>query len=408
MRILFLTAHLPYPPLSGGRIREFELISRLSRRFEIHLCTVTKTWEVDNTHVSDMLHYCSTVNLFKAVPLETPQDERYSLQMKKHSSHEARSHLSRMLKTNEFDVVHVEGYYLMQLLPSILHVPVLLVEHNIEYLLILQRFKLARSAQERFYFWQEYVYALKWERLFWKRAKVCVTLTNDDKIAMKKLESSIRVKMIPDGIDHLRRNDAPKLSENVGKNYIAPAKGSCILFVGNFSYEPNIDAALYFSNTIFPLVLQNVPDARLYIVGNHPPPQILSLKSNRGIEVTGYVDSIIPYYEMADVVVCPLRIGGGVKVKVLEALSAGKAIVSTSIGAQGLNHKGGQAIAVADDVTHFAQNVVRLLNDPAQRLRQEHEAVAYAKKLPTWNNASHAFVRCYGEMTSNRDKTKIS
>src|SRR4030095_4948439 len=137
MRILFLTAHLPFPPLSGGRRREFELISRLSRRFEIHLCTVTKTWEMDNKHVSDMLHYCSTVNLFRPVPLEMQQDEGYSLQMKKHFSHQARSHLSHVLMINDFDIVHVEGYYLMQLLPSILHVPVLLVEHNIEYLLIL-------------------------------------------------------------------------------------------------------------------------------------------------------------------------------------------------------------------------------------------------------------------------------
>ena len=407
MRILFLTAHLPFPPLSGGRRREFELISRLSRRFEIHLCTVTKTWEMDITHVSEMLHYCSTVNLFRAVPLEMQQNERYSLQMKKHSSHEARSHLSRVLMTNDFDIVHVEGYYLMQLLPSILHVPVLLVEHNIEYLLILQRFLLARSEQERIHFWQEYVYTLKWERLFWKRAKVCVTLTVDDQIAMKKLESSIRVKLIPDGVDHLRRNDASKLSENIEKNHTARAKRSYILFVGNLAYEPNIDAAMYFSNIIFPLVLQTVPNAKLYIVGSHPPPQILSLRSNR-IEVTGYVDSVIPYYEMADVVVCPLRIGGGVKVKVLEALNAGKAIVSTSIGAQGLNHKDCQAIAIADDVPHFAQSVVRLLNDPVQRLKQEQGAVAYARKLPTWNNVSHAFARCYKEMTSNRYETKIS
>ena len=114
------------------------------------------------------------------------------------------------------------------------------------------------------------------------------------------------------------------------KNRIDWAKGSCILFVGNFAYEPNIDAALYFSNIIFPLILQDVPNAKLFIVGNDPPPQILSLKMNRQIEVTGYVDSVIPFYRMTDVVVCPLRIGGGVKVKVLEALNAGKAIVSIS------------------------------------------------------------------------------
>ena len=94
---------------------------------------------------------------------------------------------------------------------------------------------------------------------------------------------------------------------------------------------------LYFSQLIFPLVLQAVPNAKLFIVGNEPPPSLLSLTLNKQIEVTGYVDSLIPFYNLANVVVCPLRIGGGVKVKVLEALKAGKAIVSTSIGAQGLD-----------------------------------------------------------------------
>jgi polysaccharide biosynthesis protein PslH len=408
MRVLFLTAHLPFPPLSGGRRREFELISRLSRGFEIHLCTVTKTWEMDNTNVSDMLRYCSTVNLFKAVPPDMQQDEPNSLQMKRHSSQEARSHVSHVLRTNDFDIVHVEGYYLMQLLPPILQIPVLLVEHNVEYLLTLQRFMLARSIQERSHFWKEYVFTLKWERIFWKRATVCVTLTVDDQIAMEKLEPNIMVKMIPDGVDHLKASDTTKLSENVLKNRTAWAKGSCILFVGNFAYEPNIDAALYFSNIIFPLVLQDVPNAKLFIVGNDPPPQVLSLKMNRQIEVTGYVESVIPFYRMTDVVVCPLRIGGGVKVKVLEALNAGKAIVSTSIGAQGLNPRDCQAITVADDVTHFAQSVVRLLNDPDRRLKQEHEALAYAKHLPTWNSASHAFAKCYREIISCRNKSRIS
>jgi polysaccharide biosynthesis protein PslH len=185
---------------------------------------------------------------------------------------------------------------------------------------------------------------------------------------------------------------------------IARAMGSRILLVGNFAYEPNIDAALYFSNQIFPLVLQAVPNAKLFIVGNEPPPQILSLRSNRQIVVTGYVESIIPFYRTADVVVCPLRIGGGVKVKVLEALHAGKAIVSTPVGAQGLGSNTCQALAVANDVTHFAQTVVRLLQDPEQRLKLEHNALIYAKNLPTWDQAAQAFVKSYKETISCKRK----
>ena len=405
MRVLFLTAHLPFPPFSGGRRREFELISRLSKKFDIHLCSVTKTWEIDNTYVNNMLGYCSTVNLFKAVPVDAQKDMPYSFQMKRHLSHDARSHIYHELGRHNYDIVHVEGYYLMQLLPSKLKTPIILVEHNIEYLLTLQRFMLSTSSQEKSHYWCEYVYTLKWERIFWRLAKICVTLTIEDEIAMKRSESNINIKMIPDGIDHLKDSSAPKKKRNILNSHIARTIGSRILLVGNFAYEPNIDAALYFSNQIFPLVLQAVPNAKLFIVGNEPPPQILSLRSNRQIVVTGYVESVIPFYRMADVVVCPLRIGGGVKVKVLEALYSGKAIVSTSVGAQGLGSNTCQALTVANDVTHFAQSVVRLLQNPAERLKLERNAMIYAKSLPTWDHAAQAFVKCYEEMISAEGKS---
>ena len=397
MRILFLTAHLPFPPFSGGRRREFELISRLSKSFEIHLCSVTKTWETDNTYVNDLRCYCSTVNLFKAVP-EDMFHALYPLQMKRHLSEEASSYISSTLENSEFDIVHVEGYYLMQLLPPKLEVPVLLVEHNIEYSLSLQRLILSKSPQDRSRYWREYVYTLKWERIFWKRATLCVTLTTEDKTAMRKLEPNINIKMIPDGVDHQEIIGASKFSNRILKNNIALSKDAPILLVGNFAYEPNVDAALYFSQLIFPLVLQAVPNAKLFIVGNEPPPSLLSLTLNKHIEVTGYVDSLIPFYNLSNVVVCPLRIGGGVKVKVLEALKAGKAIVSTSIGAQGLDVTTCQAVIVADEVNDFVKNVVRFLQNPEERFKQERVALAYAQNLPTWDHASEAFVRCYEEM----------
>jgi len=221
---------------------------------------------------------------------------------------------------------------------------------------------------------------------------------------MKRLEPDINIKLIPDGIDHLKDNCAPKRQADILNGQIARARGSRILFVGNFAYEPNIDAALYFSNQIFPLVLQAVPDAKFFIVGNEPPPQILSLGSNKQIVVTGYVESVIPFYRMADVVVCPLRIGGGVKVKVLEALHAGKAIVSTPIGAQGLSSNTCQALAVASDVSHFAQSVVRLIQDPEERVKLERNAWIYAKNLPTWDHAAQALLKSYKETISSTRK----
>ena len=403
MRILFLTAHLPFPPFSGGRRREFELISRLGKDFEIHLCSITKTWETDIMYISNLLYSCASVNLFKAFFNDNKQYVIYPNQIKRHTSEEASSYISFLLKNKPFDVVHVEGYYLMQHLPIKPEIPVLLVEHNIECLLNLQRFKLATIQQDKSYYWQEYVYTLKWERTFWKRATKCVTLTTEDESNMRQLEPHIDMRTIPNGIDHRKMIDEAA-SSNICINSIVSAKCPSILFVGNFLYEPNIDAALYFSQLIFPLILKDVPNAKLHLVGNAPPPEVSSLTLNKQIKVSGYVDSLTNFYKDADVVVCPLRIGGGVKVKVLEALNAGKAIVSTSIGAQGLNLSTYPSLTVADEVADFAEKVVRFLLDPQKRYRQEQQALAYASILPTWDQATEAFIQCYKEIIDCRNR----
>jgi glycosyltransferase involved in cell wall biosynthesis len=409
MKILFLTAHLPYPPLSGGRRREFELISRLSKNFEIHLCSITKSWGTDSMYTNDLLQYCTSVNLFKAdAPTNKQQYGIYPHQMKKQMSEKASSYISFLLKNQSFDVVHIEGYYLIQHVPMKPEVPILLIEHNIEHLLALQRFMVAITQQEKSYFWSEYIMTLKWERLMWKRATVCVALTNEDKITMERLEPNIDIRMIPDGSDHLKKIDVfTTLLSNSFEHSLISNNCPSILFVGNFAYEPNIDAALYFSRQIFPLILKDVPDAKLFLVGNAPPPEICSLTSSKQIEVTGRVASLIPFYKHADVVICPLRIGGGVKVKVLEALSFGKAIVSTSVGTQGLDLLTHKAIAIADDPTDFAENVVRLLVQPEERQIQEREALAYARTLPSWNQVSEGFARLYKEMADYRVSERI-
>jgi polysaccharide biosynthesis protein PslH len=408
MKILFLTGHLPYPPLSGGRRREFELISRLSKNFEIHLCSITKSWETDNIFTNELLSYCESVKLFKANPTTNNQRyEKYPTQMKKHTSEEARSYISSLTKCQSFDIVHVEGYYLLQHAPTKFEFPVILVEHNIEYLLALQHFRIAKTQEEKYFFWSEYVKTLKWEQFMWKQATLCVALTHDDKATMDRLQLDLDVRLIPNGSDHQKKITISErgLSSLTNTNNLTPVISSnchSILFVGNFAYEPNVDAAIFFSHRIFPLILRDVPNAKLFLVGNAPPEEIWSLASNRQIEVTGPVASLIPFYDNADVVICPLRIGGGIKVKVLEALALGKAVVSTSVGAQGIDLSTCRPVIVADEEEEFAKNVIRLLLDPKQRHIQEQEALAYARNLPSWDDISEAFSKCYKELARYR------
>jgi polysaccharide biosynthesis protein PslH len=156
---------------------------------------------------------------------------------------------------------------------------------------------------------------------------------------------------------------------------------------------------LYFCKDIFPLILEEVPNARLFIVSNSPPPEILALGAqNNNVVITGYVSSLYPFYKSAKVVVCPLRIGGGIKVKILEAMRAGKAIVTTSVGAQGLNIDN-QLLCIADKVSDFANYVIQFLSIAKERHHQEQSALQFAKTMPTWNQVNEDYIRCYTEIS---------
>jgi polysaccharide biosynthesis protein PslH len=431
MRILFLTAHLPFPPASGGRRREFELISRLGNDFEMHLCSLTESPEIDNKYVEKLRSYCESISMFETEPFPSTNEAiRYPSLMRRYYSKDGFQGISRLLRSSEFDIIHVEGSYLMQLISEDCHLPILLVEHNMEYSLCSQRLRLCTSKGDKLFYLQERSNTLLWERSFWRRATKVISLTLDDEKRVRELEPNIDVIFIPNGIDHYltigptrlqlrRNNDVDSVSEETSIRNIENCPS--ILFVANFAYDPNVDAAVYFCKQILPLILENVPDAKVFIVGNSPSSEIFDLVISNSkvdtrtytlvnpklqiihapVEITGYVDSLDPFYKFAKVVVCPLRIGGGVKVKILEALRGGKAIVTTPIGAQGfgLNNK---ALCVCNKASDFASNVVRFLINPDERHRQEERALHFASTLATWDQVKERYISCYKELVTKQ------
>jgi polysaccharide biosynthesis protein PslH len=201
---------------------------------------------------------------------------------------------------------------------------------------------------------------------------------------------------VPDGADHV-----PARSETDRGAVIGHARPPQVILLANFGYAPNVDAALYFCQDILPRLRRAVHDVHVWLVGNAPPSEILALRGDR-VHVTGYVPDVLPYLDAADVVVCPLRIGGGIKVKVIEALRRGKAIVSTGIGAQGLPAEARQALVVADDPRDFAGAAAALLSDRLHRRRLERRATAAGRSLPTWKEAAVRLATVYDELLDLR------
>lgn len=392
-RVLFLSCHLPWPPLSGGRRRELELITRLAERFDVHLLVISKTPDQDLANAGFLDACCSTVEVFPAASsrrdtagLDEPP------QVLRHRSRAATTRVREILAADQVDLVHVEGFYLVQHVPDWIEVPMVLVEQNIEYELEHQRARAGGGGVTRLDGFLRSVRTHDAELACWRRATRLATVTAEDRATVRAELPGATVSVVPDGVDHVAARPVEP-----GVTSADRPDARLITLLANFGYAPNVDAARFFCGEILPEVRRAHPDVQLWLVGNAPPVEVRSLASER-VEVTGYVPDVLPYLDAADVVVCPLRIGGGIKVKTIEALRRGKAVVTTGIGAQGLPPGARGAVWVEDDPIAFAHAVTTLLRDRQRRMRLERLAVRGACGMSTWDRSAEALALVYDEL----------
>lgn len=327
LRVLHLTHHLPWPTYSGGRLREAEIIRRLARWFDIEVVAVTKTPEVDRGALRMVPGSGVSARVFAAVT--SGHGFRGPL-ARRHQSDEARRFLEDRLRRSHYDVVHVEGHFLLPLLPDEQRRRVVLVEHNIESSLFVQRAELANSAVERWRLRVEAALTAKAERRAWRTVQSTIAVTEEDATVIRLAVPGASVQVVKNGADHMDDPSEPGTWSLVPK----PLE---LLMVGNLAYQPNQDAAEQLLKDILPRVRSECPDTTLAIVGDGPPSWLVEAAVNDcRLIVSGRVPDVVPWLDAAKVVVCPLRVGGGIKVKVMEALARGRAVVTTPIGAQGL------------------------------------------------------------------------
>ncbi|WP_086706772.1 glycosyltransferase, partial [Streptomyces antimycoticus] len=381
LRVLYLTCHLPFPPHSGGRLRDAELIRHLADRADIHLCVVSKTYEQDLAHQAEAEGYCASVAILPAAPVtEDAADGTTPEKIRRHHCPEMRGLLAAKLAAGDFDVIHVEGYYLMQHVPADASVPVFLGTQNVEYLLEEQRSTLCGTASP---VRAEVQDAARWaEESAWLRADACGAVSHDD---LTHIRTHVRIpvtRWTPDGADHLFLTDTGDPLPDLGD-------GPRVLYLANFGYQPSADAGRLLCEQIWPLVHSQVPDARLILAGANPPDWLRKYAAHdRSITVTGPVESVTPLLLRADLFLAPLRIGGGVKVKILEALTAGCAVVTTPVGAQGLAPEVCAAMAVVADEHDTAEAATTLLRSPERREALRAAARDVASRLPSWPQAA--------------------
>jgi len=359
MRILIVSPVLPYPQTSGFTIRVFQFLTLLGRRHEVSLLAYGQPGEADK--VTALQKLCAQVDV---VPPRTASTsgKRFaqlastlswrSYQTTTHYSPQMQDRLDQLSRRHAFDVIQLETSPLagFRFSPDS---TVALVEHDIIFELLYRMYKAERSPVRRLYNRLEYAKFRRDEIASWRRVDGCIATSSREVPIIRRHAPGVPIMVAPNGVDG---------------SYFAPSDGrvdeNTIVMTGFMKTRPNIDGALYFVNAILPLVLQSKPAANFYIVGGSPPEEIRRLASPQ-VVVTGEVPDVRPYVHKAAVVVVPLRMGGGTRLKILEGLSMEKAMVSTTIGAEGIDVKHREHLLIADEPAAFADAVVHLLSNPA-------------------------------------------
>ncbi|MDE0087045.1 MAG: TIGR03087 family PEP-CTERM/XrtA system glycosyltransferase [Candidatus Poribacteria bacterium] len=373
MRILFLSLRSPYPPQRGDRIRSYNFIKQLSKRHDVTLVFFAES-DADIEGIEHLTTFCERVEWvrfrrsFATINTAIHCLSRLPLQVHYWYSPQMQRKINQLLAEENFELIHAQLFRMGQY-----------VTHAKETTKVLDlcdslALNLSRRAEldctpKRFLVKLEEKRVRRYEVEITKAFDCGTVVANFDRDYLLNQDDTLNLSVVPMGVDlkYFYRhevngngdNETDRLIPNVPEN-----RAKNLLFTGTMNYFPNSDAVIYFCNSIFPLIQKRHPDATFFIVGNHPTEQVRKLASQKGVVVTGYVPDIRPYFEKASVFVAPLRAGSGIQTKNLEAMAMGTPIVTTSIGAMGMEAEAEKELLIADKPEIFAERVIHLIENP--------------------------------------------
>ncbi|MGH9339660.1 MAG: glycosyltransferase [Acidobacteriota bacterium] len=395
LRILIVSAYLPHLGYHGGAGRVFQLLRQVSRHHRITLVTFIET-QKEFEELEQITPYCARIdtvfrNSFTPVsPFPYEPFEEFNCPAMK-------TKLEELLAEEDFDLVHFEWPQMAQYAELFPHTPKLMTEIEVNYVAhrslvsveprLLFKFKKLYNSYQTFY--RELEMCGKVDRV------VCVT--DNDRDYLHGYVGNEKLRIVNTGVD----TQFYALNGASDKGALEPNRHA-IAFIGAFRHEPNVDAMLYFTEQIFPLILKEQPLTRLCIVGSAPPACIQELGQNPNITVTGFVPDLRDYYQQAQVVVVPLRTGVGIRGKILEAWAAGKAVVATPLACQGLNVAHGENVVLASSPEEFALWTVALLRDPEFCRKMGRAGRETVERYYDWNILGERMLEVYRELAAER------
>ncbi len=397
MNILFLSTENPYPPDHGHHIRTYNILKYIAKHHNVYFLGFIKNKE-EFKYVEPIRKMCKSADVF-IIPDNTSRLRLYiSLLITlfsplpyvahKYYRKDMKTKIREILENDKIDVVHFDMLHLARYRLIFDNVPTILTEHNVESLRVFRLAKNSKNLILKMFMYLQYIKLKRFEKQACPNFNICATVSEDDLKTLKRMNPSANYVVIPNGVD--TSYFAPD-----GQNPIPDS----ILWVGGMESMYNREAVEFFIEEIFPIIYKSIPDVKFTVVGKSPPKKLLRLsETNKNVKVVGYVEDVRPYVNSSAVYIAPIKSGSGTKLKVLNALSMAKPVVTTSIGAEGIEVKNGEHLLIADDPKVFAEKTIELLRNPELAMKLGRNGRRLTVEKYDWEIIGQKMLRVYKEL----------
>jgi GT2 family glycosyltransferase/glycosyltransferase involved in cell wall biosynthesis len=383
LRVLIASAYLPHLGYHGGAGRVFQLLLRVSLKHEVSLLSFVETPK-EREELEQVKPYCRVAEVVDRRDYQSVSLYPYE-PFEEFNCPNFRDKLEELLARRDFDVVHFEWTQMAAYADLVRDIPKLVTEIEVNYAAHCSRTRLERNPFRRLRLFYNSLQTLYRELEMCRRVDRVVCVTDIDRDFLRGYLPDEQLCVVNTGVDT--------------QYFSVPAADTsdpnAIVFVGAFRHDPNVDAMLHFCEEIFPNILSERPRTHLYIVGSSPPPSIERLSAHPNITVTGFVKDIRTYYDKARVVIVPLRTGVGIRGKILEGWSAGKAMVATPLACLGIRAIHGENIMIAAEDDEFALWTLALLRNPEHAARLGAAGRLTVEQFYDWSLLGEQMIRLY-------------
>ena len=403
MKLLVIYPYAPWPLDRGTYQRTFHLLKALAVHHEVDFVALAEEQDGTGEKLAVFSEFCREVEFipFAHPPWQKLFPGRLLNLLPSNVQHwqcpNVSDAINRRLTPGRYDLVHICDLVLMPyVLPHRHHTPFVVDRSRVDLQFQLMEHKsLDFTFREKLLRWESYAKLWLYEKKLAREALLEVVCGPDDEVFLREhVDTKAPVMVVANGVDlgYFHPSSAPD----------ARATQPTVIFCGAMDYSPNVDALRWFFESIHQKLLKLCPAVRILIVGKSPIAEVQAYGSRPGVTVTGGVPDVRPYYKRAWLQMVPLRIGGGTRLKIVESLAIGTPVVSTTIGAQGLELKHGENILLADDPDTFAGEISRALSDPALLRRIEENGIATANERFGWPAIGARLARYYDTLISKQ------